>query len=189
MKHAIRLSTIIIGALLCMAQALYVLPALSKFEAHTNPEMVQLKMQIEYRNSQYDQKLNKNIAVVEPILKKYHCATDTVKLIVQYSMIEKLPVRLVAAVVAVESSCKPSAMSNSRICIGLMQVNKSVWHYTTSELLQPEQNISAGTSILALYIRRYGLYDGTRHYFGVTDGSEASNLYADKVLKQAGIKS
>ena len=98
-----------------------------------------------------------------------------------------LPPRLVAAQIVVESSCQPSVVSPAG-ATGLMQVMPSVWRqYSRDELMNPEKNIAAGTRILGQYVHDGGSQrEGLRRYFGVTDGSDNADAYADKVLALAG---
>jgi soluble lytic murein transglycosylase-like protein len=85
--------------------------------------------------------------------------------------------RLLAAVVYVESSCNPRAVSG-KDSIGLLQVNPKVWGHR-DQLTDPEFNIHLGAKILAGYIRHYGLVEGLHHYNGLGDPSDA---YARRVL-------
>ena len=65
-----------------------------------------------------------------------------------------------------------------------MQVNTRVWNYTRADMFDPDRNLNAGTQILAGYIRQSGnVRDGLRHYYGISEGSSASDEYADKVLQ------
>jgi len=89
--------------------------------------------------------------------------------------------RIVAAVVFVESSCNPHAVSREG-AIGLSQVNPRVWRYSDRELQDPSTNLQIGTRILAGYIRAHGLREGLHRYNGLGDPSED---YSDRVLKAA----
>lgn len=93
--------------------------------------------------------------------------------------------RVLAALVFVESSCNPNAVSGRR-SVGLTQVNPVVWSYTKAELRDPERNLKIGASILASYVRRFGLVEGLHHYNGL---GNPTNEYAEKVLTAAGLSS
>lgn len=86
--------------------------------------------------------------------------------------------RLLAAVVFVESSCRPDAVSG-RDSIGLMQVNPKIWGHR-KDLKDPEKNMKLGASILASYIRQFGIIEGLHHYNGYSEIHEHS--YVNKVL-------
>lgn len=97
---------------------------------------------------------------------------------------EGLPVALVLAVIARESSFDPSAVNNQDV--GLMQVNTR-WHADKIEkaggikaLFNPGTNIRLGTRILAQYINAAGgsLAGGLRRY----NGLDKTNNYPQEVL-------
>lgn len=85
--------------------------------------------------------------------------------------------RLLAAVVFVESSCNPKAVSG-RNSIGLLQVNPRVWGHR-AELKDPVSNMRIGTRILKQYISQYGIREGLHHYNGLGDPTDT---YANKVF-------
>jgi soluble lytic murein transglycosylase-like protein len=89
--------------------------------------------------------------------------------------------RLLAAVVFVESSCNPKAVSG-RASVGLCQINPLVWGHSRAELTNPERNLRIGASILSSYTHKYGLVEGLHHYNGL---GNPDNTYADKVLSVA----
>ena len=92
-----------------------------------------------------------------------------------------LPARVVAAVVFVESSCNPSAVS-SEGAVGLMQVSPKLYRQNRARLHDPEYNIRLGTKILAGYVHTYGLREGLHRYNGLGAGGE---LYSPRVLAVA----
>jgi|SRR5579859_2115395 len=94
-----------------------------------------------------------------------------------------IPARLLAAIVYVESSCNPRAISG-KDSIGLTQVNPRVWGHR-DQLTDPEFNIHLGAKILAGYIRHYGLVEGLHHYNGLGDPSDT---YARRVLAAGAIE-
>lgn len=91
--------------------------------------------------------------------------------------------RLLAAVIFVESSCNPRAVSG-KDSIGLMQVNPRVWGHR-DQLSDPAFNVDLGTKILASYIHHHGLVEGLHHYNGLGDPSDS---YARKVLEAGKIE-
>ena len=93
--------------------------------------------------------------------------------------------RVLSALVFVESSCNPNAVSGRR-SVGLTQVNPIVWRYTQAELRDPERNLRIGATILSAYVHKFGLVEGLHHYNGL---GNPTNSYADKVLRAAGLKS
>ena len=87
---------------------------------------------------------------------------------------------LVKAVINVESSWRPSALS-SKGAIGLMQVHHPTWGHlwTKEELRNPEMNIVAGTRILKDYIKQSRTLDEALHKY-----SGGASGYADKVRRR-----
>lgn len=100
--------------------------------------------------------------------------------------------KLVAAEVAIESSCNPMAVSN-RGAVGLLQVHVKTWQvkydFSRINLFDAHQNLKVGTQVLAGYVERYGLRDGVRHYNGMgVDCSTCDAGYTQKVLSLTGSK-
>lgn len=86
---------------------------------------------------------------------------------------------LVRAVVTVESSWRPGAVSR-KDALGLMQVHHPTWRHkhTRLELLDPERNLLAGTAILRKYLDESStLKEALRKYSGGEPG------YFEKVMK------
>jgi hypothetical protein len=108
-------------------------------------------------------------------------AVETGRVAVDYG----ISPRVLAALVFVESSCNPNAISG-RKSVGLTQVNPQVWRYKRVELMSPERNLQIGASILASYVQRFGLKEGLHHYNGLGNPSDE---YAMKVLAAAGLRS
>lgn len=103
-----------------------------------------------------------------------------------YASRNGVPANVVAAIVAVESSCNALAISGKG-AVGLTQVNvkvqASAYDFSQINLLNPEQNMDTGTKIMASMIRTYGPRAWVSHYDG--SGPEA-DAYALKVLALAG---
>jgi len=97
---------------------------------------------------------------------------------------------LVAAIVQVESSGNPRAVSK-RGAYGLMQIRHKVWSKGLKEagiirdkrdLFDPEINVKAGTFILGYYLKRHNgdIEAALTAYSGGAKG------YADKVKREGG---
>ena len=91
-----------------------------------------------------------------------------------------VPVGLLAALVIVESTCDPDAISKTG-ALGLTQVQPRVWKFKPCKLLEPEFNLAAGASILHDGIARYGLEGGLERYYG--HDVPGSWAYVRKVLR------
>ena len=115
---------------------------------------------------------------------KFGCGWEDLSVLTaRYARRSQVPTQVVAAQVAVESSCRSDVVSPAG-AVGLLQVNTRVWNYTRADMFDPDHNLNAGTQILAGYIRQSGnVRDGLRHYYGISEGSSASDEYADKVLQ------
>ena len=98
-----------------------------------------------------------------------------------------VPANVIAAIVSVESSCNPLAISQKG-AVGLTQVNVKVQsdkfaQFRTINLFNPQENMKVGTQIMAEMIKQYGLRSGISHYDGVGPDADA---YVVKVLTLAG---
>ncbi len=102
-----------------------------------------------------------------------------------------LPAQLIAAQVAVESTCNPQSVSNKG-AIGLTQVVPKMWNkqfdFSKVNLFNPDQNMMVGTAILSELVKQHGLKKGLLRYYGT--GNDGIGLggsgYADKILLLAG---
>ena len=100
-----------------------------------------------------------------------------------------LPANVLAAEIAVESTCNPLAVSMDG-GVGLMQITVKLWapqydNFRNKNLLRADDSMDVGSEILANNIRQYGLRDGIRRYNG--SGPDAE-VYATKVMALAGAK-
>lgn len=102
------------------------------------------------------------------------------QLVTAVAIRQGLDPRLVKAVISVESSWKPSALS-SKGAIGLMQVHLPTWGHKWSkkELLTPEKNLFAGTEILKKYLNESRSLDEALHKY-----SGGAKDYASKVKRR-----
>ena len=135
----------------------------------------------------YDQKrrqIQKSIRAASAVYRRLGCrptyAEATGRIAVEYG----ISARLLAAVVFVESSCNPNAVSD-RYSVGLTQVNPKYHHYSRTELKDSQRNLEIGASILSRYITKYGLVEGLHAYNGFGNPTDE---YSTKVLTAAGIK-
>lgn len=107
------------------------------------------------------------------------------------SLNDNLDPRILAATVAVESACDPLAVS-PKGALGLTQVMPKIWKgkfdFTgTVNLLNPNDNIHAGATILSDLIKQYGVAAGVRRYNGVGVGCETCDGgYVSKIIALAG---
>lgn len=134
-----------------------------------------------------DEEARELVALSMLVMEKYRVDAKLAANIVVHSHLEakkqKLPVTLVLAVMAQESSFRPDAISHNDH--GLMQVN-SIYHSKLiaevggkSKLYEPKVNIQVGTTILAGYYKQGGSYwSALRKY----NGQFKSNDYPDNVL-------
>jgi len=117
------------------------------------------------------------------VYRKNGCKSGLADLTGRVAVEEGVSARVLAALVFVESSCNPNAVSR-RDGIGLTQVNSRVWRYSTAELKNPNRNLEIGAKILASYVRRHGLKEGLHAYNGFGNHTDE---YSTKVLMAAGI--
>jgi soluble lytic murein transglycosylase-like protein len=102
-----------------------------------------------------------------------------------------LPSQLIAAMAASESGCNPQAIS-SRGAVGLTQIVPKIWSkefdFTKINLLNPEQNMQVGTSILSKLVKDHGIKNGLARYYGTgwDDIGLGGAGYAAKVLTLTG---
>jgi len=101
------------------------------------------------------------------------------------SIRNQVPANMIAAIVSVESSCNPLAISDKG-AVGLMQVNVKVqaseYDFAQVNLFNPGQNMDTGTKIMASMIKTYGK-SWVSHYDGTGPDADA---YAAKVQALAG---
>lgn len=112
---------------------------------------------------------------------RFGCGWEDLSLLTaRYSHAHRLPAKIVAAQIVAESSCRPDVVSSAG-AVGLMQIRDSVWR-TGENLRDPETNVRVGTSILARYVKQYGLKEGLHAYNGFGDPSDT---YSSKILNIA----
>ncbi len=94
--------------------------------------------------------------------------------------------KLIAAIIIVESSANPFAISD-KDSVGLMQIHLPTWSATVDRenlnLFRVEDNVELGVRILKEYISEYGLWTGIMRYKGWTSTESQQNAddYMQKV--------
>lgn len=135
-------------------------------------------MQRERLQQQYD--LAENQA--DRVFRRVGCSTEFSEAVAHAAVNNRVPVRVLAGLVYVESTCRASVVSY-RDAVGLTQINPKIWHYKKADLLNPYLNAELGARILSAYIRRHGLKEGLHRYNGLGNSSDE---YSEKVLRVAG---
>lgn len=145
------------------------------------PEGLGAQVAAEWRQRDYD--LAEELAA--SVFHHHGCNDEFAEAVAHNALDNRIPVRVVAAVIIVESTCRPGIVS-SEGAVGLMQVVPRVWHVPDYQLKDPEFNIQKGTEILTAYIRRHGVREGLHRYNGIGEGCDAcDSAYPDKVLTVA----
>jgi soluble lytic murein transglycosylase-like protein len=121
------------------------------------------------------------VRVARRVLVANGCSSKYAAITARAAVDSRLSVRMVAAVVFVESSCRANMVSRKG-AVGLVQVNPRVWRYSRRTLQDPYTNLQIGTRILAGYIRAHGVREGLHRYNGLGDPSED---YSERVLQAA----
>lgn len=114
---------------------------------------------------------------------------DLTEMVARNSMKTGLASNVLAAEIAIESSCNPLTVSRDG-GVGLLQVMPKIWagkynNFRDKNLLKPEDSMQVGGEILAESIKTYGLRDGIRRYNG--SGPDADS-YAARVIQLAGAR-
>ncbi len=136
------------------------------------------------KNEQRQRQYKSASLAASKVYKRQGCRTNLADITGRVAVEAGVSARVLAALVFVESSCNPNAVSN-RGDIGLTQIHYRVWRqHTREEYFNPCINLETGASILASYVHRYGLKEGLHAYNGL-DGPVGQ--YAEKVLTIAGI--
>jgi hypothetical protein len=95
--------------------------------------------------------------------------------------------KLIAAIIIVESSANPFAISE-RQSVGLMQIHLPTWGPTVDRenlnLFRVEDNVELGVRILKDYITEHGLWAGIMRYKGWTEASPDSAQSADDYVSK-----
>ena len=174
-----------------MALTLLTLIGFMKYGSPETPSPIYVWMPTEHsvseslKNEQREKEIARAAAIAQRVYHRNGCQGTFSQATGQIAVESGISPRVLAALVYVESSCNPNAVSGKR-SVGLTQVNPLVWNYTRAELRDPERNLRIGATILSAYVRKFGLVGGLHHYNGL---GNPTNDYADKVLTAAGLKS
>lgn len=142
----------------------------------------------EIRRAALQKEYDRAARISRYIYRAHGCTGSFAELTARNAVDHKLPVRLVTAVVIVESTCRTGVIS-SEGAVGLMQVVPGKWHISRSALKNPEFNLRKGTEILSGLVHPYGIREGLHRYNGEGTGCPACDSgYVDKVLFIAGMK-
>lgn len=152
-----------------------------------DPAVVQKSISNELVQEKRQKMIDRDIRVSAGIYRRYSCPAALARPTAYYSVRNRVSVRLVTAVVIVESSCRPHVISKAG-AIGYMQILPKAHHLSRRALQNPDTNLNEGSAILSRLVRTYGYEYGLANYFGVTEGSIVAYDYADKVLIVAGYK-
>lgn len=132
------------------------------------------------RSAQQFEELHTAELAAGRVYKRHGCGTVYAGVTAKYAIENRVPPNVLAALVVVESSCRPNAVSPEH-AIGLAQIIPS-WHHTTRKvLLRPDDNLRIGSGILGDNVHRWGLRKGLENYNGGSDKQE----YAAKILNIA----
>ena len=141
------------------------------------PEAMSSRSRQERRQAEY----MAAVRTARQVLVANGCSSEYAEMTGRAAVDNRLSARMVAALVFVESSCRPGVVSKKG-AVGLVQVNPRVWRYSRRALQDPSTNLQIGTRILAGYIRAHGLREGLHRYNGLGDTSDD---YSERVLQAA----
>ena len=153
-------------------------PAKLSARAQT-PQSVTFQARVEH----VEKEIRRQTKIARMLYLAHGCSDTYAELTARTAYKVGLPVRLIAGVVIIESTCRPRVIS-SEGAVGLMQVGRN-WHISRRQLEDPTFNLMMGSTILVKYVRVYGLKEGLHAYNGFGNPSDD---YAMKVLSTAGIK-
>ena len=131
--------------------------------------------------------IDKAAVVSARLYRAYGCPVALAQPTAVNSVTYHVPVRLSTAVVIVESTCRPRAISKAG-AVGYWQVMPKLHHTTRKALYDRDTNFEIGTRYLSFLIHRDGMETGVAEYFGVTPGSDAAWDYAFHVFEVAGYR-
>lgn len=145
------------------------------------PESLTAQLDAEQQQSRYD-----DAEEIAGRVLRSHCGDDEYAESIAHAALDNnIPVRVATAVLVVESTCHPDAVSPEG-AVGLMQVVPRVWRVPAERLHDPDFNIRKGTQILASYMHGRDVRAGLRRYNGTGEGCTACDeQYPDKVLMVA----
>ena len=133
-------------------------------------QSIQEGIKLEQKHNDY----NRAIRIARQTYRRNGCNGDFADATGRVAVDLRISPRVLSALVFVESSCNPNAISGQK-SVGLTQVNPLVWNYTRAELRDPERNLRIGATILSAYVHKFGLVEGLHHYNGL---GNPTNSYA-----------
>jgi soluble lytic murein transglycosylase-like protein len=146
--------------------------------------VVQVQPQAEARTPEFE----KAFFQAAKVYGKAGCGDmELAEMTAKHALAKHIPSNILAAQIAVESSCNNLAISNKG-AVGLTQILVPLWapkynQFQTLNLFNSEDSLTIGTEILSDLIQKHGLRDGLRRYNGAGPDAEA---YAAKILALAG---
>jgi hypothetical protein len=144
--------------------------------------MTETSIREDYKIEDRQKRLRRATSEAEKVYRRHGCGSKYAAFTGQAAIDYGLLPKLLAALVYVESSCRPNARDGFG-SVGLTQVNPKVWGHK-AQLQDPETNIRIGAKILAGYVSRFGLVEGLHRYNGYSEVHE--HIYVKKVLTAAG---
>src|SRR5271157_2960095 len=175
----------ILAGLFCLGVWYYQPVPIPRVRVHAPTEA---DIKAEWALELQQKEIDKAIPVSAHLSREYGCPVELSAPTAVFATSNHLPVRVVTAVVIVESSCRPRVINPRSGATGLMQVMPKMHRASRKDLLDRETNLRVGTHLLAQLIHQYGLEEGVASYFGITPGSDAAYDYAYHVLEVAGYK-
>ena len=173
-----------------MALTLLTLIGFMKYRSPEAPRPISIQAPTEHsitgglKNEQREKEYARAAVIAQRVYHRNGCRGTFAQATGQVAIETGISPRILAALVFIESSCNPNAVSGKR-SVGLTQVNPLVWNYSQAELWDPERNLRIGATILSAYVRKFGLVGGLHHYNGLGNPTDD---YANKVLTAAGLK-
>lgn len=145
------------------------------------------QMKDAYTHEKYDKMVLQAYHTSDVVYRSHGCGSSFSWATAVHSVKARVNARLVAAVVIVESSCRPFVHSK-RGAVGLMQIVPRIHHVSVRALQDPDTNIRIGTEYLSSLVYHYGIRRGLHHYFGMgySDGNITGEEYVNHVLAVAG---
>jgi len=109
---------------------------------------------------------------------------EYVPLIAQETARRGMSPELAGSLIFHESSCDPYAVSHAG-AIGLCQVHADSWawemNFGVNNPFDPATNLRMGLGLLQGLVLKYGRSQALRMYYGISEGSDRSRQYAQKV--------
>ncbi len=150
------------------------------FTYPTSPSSIIQELESELKQK----KIDKATIQSAKLYRLYGCSTTLAYPTAVEAIAFDVPVLIATAIVIVESTCNPRAISKAG-ATGLMQIMPQMHHITRKALFDQQTNLRIGIRYLSELIHMYGLETGIAYYFGVTPGSQAAWEYSQRVMNIA----